>query len=187
MEINDEKNSPKTLFLDRDGVINQRIVGEYVHRPEDFVFLEGVLEAFAKLARKFDFIFIVTNQQGIGKGKMSEADLAATHQYMQTAIEQAGGRIDAIYHCPHLSNPPCDCRKPRTGMALQAQRDFPQVDFTRATLVGDFISDLQLAKSLGMYAVWVDTAADLSPEDRAKAADLADMRVNGLAAWAATL
>lgn len=168
------------LFLDRDGVINRREVGKYTHEPTEFIFLEGVLDALAILAQKFEFIFVVTNQQGIGKGLMTEAQLTAVHQKMLTEVAQAGGRIDAVYHCPHLETLQCECRKPRTGMALQAQRDFPKVDFNRSIMVGDFLSDIQMGSALGMQTVFVDTAADLVVAQRDKALQLANKTVKGL-------
>ena len=143
------------LFLDRDGVINRRKVGGYIQRVEEFCFLPGVLGVFPFLATRFERIVIVTNQQGIGKGLMTEADLEAIHDYMRREIEARGGRIDAIYHCPCLAEANCDCRKPNTGMALQAQADFPEIDFAQSLLVGDSVTDLQMGLQLAMHNVWL--------------------------------
>ncbi len=152
------------LFLDRDGVINRRLPGDYVRQWEAFAFLPGVLPALRALAGQYRRIFIITNQQGIGKGLMTEADLFSVHQAMLGAIESAGGRIDGIYYCPHLASDRCRCRKPATGMAERARHDFPEVDFARSVMVGDSWSDLQLGQTLGMKNVWVDT----KEEDRAR-------------------
>ncbi len=85
-----------SLFLDRDGVINKRLVGDYVKKTEEFVFLDGVLEAIATLSTKFNRIFIVTNQQGIGKGLMTEKDLKQVHDSMEKEIVEHAGKIDRI-------------------------------------------------------------------------------------------
>ncbi len=150
------------LFLDRDGVINRRIVGGYVTSVDRFEFLPGVPEALARLAGRFDRIFIVTNQQGIGKGLFSEADLRSVHAFMMQRLGQAGARIDAVYHCPDLASADSRNRKPAVGMAEQAKRDFPEVDFSRAVMVGDSISDLQFARNAGMSSVFLATEI---PED----------------------
>lgn len=142
-----------TLFLDRDGVINRKLENDYVKRVEDFVFLSGVLSSLQILADVFGRIVVVTNQQGIGKGLMTEGALHGIHEYMLNKVHQHGGRIDAVYHCPGLEvdNPPC--RKPNTGMALEAQRQFPQIDFTRSVMVGDSPSDMEFGQRLGMKCV----------------------------------
>ncbi len=144
-----------TLFLDRDGVINRRLPGAYVRRPEDFEFLPAVPETLALLRRYFERIIVLTNQQGIGKGLMKEADLETVHEFMRYGIGRAGGRLDGIYYCPHLAGEGCSCRKPRTGMALQAKTDFPDIEFSRSVLVGDSASDILLGLRLGMRSIWM--------------------------------
>ncbi len=151
-----------SLFLDRDGVINHRLQGDYVKNWAAFQFETGSLEAIAAFSKIFGFIFVVTNQQGIGKGLMREADLQALHQQMLFEIEKVGGRIDQIYHCPHLRSDYCNCRKPRIGMALQAQSDFPAVNFSSAVMVGDTSSDIEFGKTAGMYTVFI-SAEDCPP------------------------
>jgi D-glycero-D-manno-heptose 1,7-bisphosphate phosphatase len=149
------KSNSWTLFLDRDGVINRRLPGAYVRSPGAFEFLPGVLEALPVLGRYFSTIIVLTNQQGIGKGWMTEQDLGAVHAFMRRKIAAAGGRIDGLYYCPHLASAGCSCRKPRPGLALQARRDFPEIDFRYSVLVGDSASDIELAGKLGMASVWV--------------------------------
>ena len=143
------------LFLDRDGVINHRLKDDYVKNWGAFQFEVGSLEAIATFSKIFGFLFVVTNQQGIGKGLMQEADLQVLHRQMLLEIEKAGGRIDRIYHCPHLRSAHCPCRKPRIGMALQAQSDFPALDFSRSVMVGDTPSDIEFGKAAGMYTVFI--------------------------------
>lgn len=150
-----ELTNKRFLFLDRDGVINQRIPNGYVTKKEEFVFLNGVPEALTALSKVFERIFIVTNQQGIGKGLFSENDLHQIHDHMLQVIEQAGGHIDAIYHCPHLESDNSMDRKPQAGMALRAKADFPEVDFSDSIMVGDSISDLQFASNAGMDSIFI--------------------------------
>lgn len=146
-----------TLFLDRDGVINQRLPGAYVADPEDFHFLAGVLTVMPQLAQLFHPIIIITNQQGIGKGLMTYADLEQVHFAMVQQINEAGGRIDGIYFCPHLKTANCTCRKPRSGLIEQAMQDFPTIELSDAILAGDSLSDLQLGASLGVHTIWIQT------------------------------
>jgi len=146
----------RTLFLDRDGVINARIPFAYIERPADFQFLEDAPKAIAQFTQQFDYIVIVTNQAGIGKGIMSSEDLDAVHAHMLLQIEAAGGQIDAVYHCPELAEDNPNCRKPNTGMALQAQYDFPDIDFETSIMVGDSASDIEFGKRLGMLTVLIE-------------------------------
>lgn len=152
-----------TLFLDRDGVINERIVGNYVRKWEEFVFEKGVLEAMPILARKFDRIVVVTNQQGIAKELMTAQDLEIVHQQMLDVLHLNHGRIDKVYYCPlHEKENPA-CRKPNPGMALEAQLDFPEIIFKRSVMVGDSISDIEFGKRLGMKTVFITTKKDILP------------------------
>ena len=139
-----------TLFLDRDGVINKRIPGQYVRLWEEFEFLPGVLEALSLFQSIFGRIVIVTNQQGIGKDLMTEADLEAVHRQMLQEIHATGGRIDGVYHCPDLAYENSFCRKPNPGMAYQAKKDFPEIDFKRSLMAGNSLSDIQFGCRLGM-------------------------------------
>lgn len=146
-----------TLFLDRDGVINHRIPGAYVRRPEEFEFFAGVPASIARLTGRFGRIVLVTNQQGIGKDLMTKEDLATVHSEMCTALEAVGGVIDAIYFCPSLAAENPFCRKPQTGMGMQAKKDFPEIDFKKSVMVGDSLSDMGFGSALGMVNVLVKT------------------------------
>lgn len=129
------------LFLDRDGILNKHLLGDYVRNWSMWEWLPGVLEAMPILAQRYQRIFIVTNQQGVGKGLMTEADLDDIHRHMLADIVSAGGRIDKVYVCADLESAHNPNRKPEIGMALQAQHDFPEVDFHRSVMVGDSKSD----------------------------------------------
>lgn len=139
-----------TLFLDRDGVINHRIIGGYVTHYSQFVFNDGVLPALKIFAQHFERIVVVTNQQGIAKGLMTETDLHQIHTQMINDVTAAGGRIDAVYYCPHLATARCTCRKPQIGMAIQAQQQFSDIVFANSLMIGDSVSDLLFGRAAGM-------------------------------------
>jgi histidinol-phosphate phosphatase family protein len=145
-----------TLFLDRDGVINYEKPGDYIYSWSEFVFYEGAREALAGLSRIFGTLIITTNQRGVGKGLMSVDDLEDVHLKMVREIENAGGKIDRIYYCLALENSD-PCRKPNPGMAYQAKRDFPDIDFARSIMVGNTLSDMEFGRNAGMYTVHLTT------------------------------
>lgn len=144
-----------TLFLDRDGVINERLVDDYVKRWEDFSFTPGALEALREFNAVFGKIVVVTNQQGVGKGLMTGNELNLIHSQMVDEVNRAGGRIDKVYFCTKLEHERPFCRKPNPGMALQAKRDFPEIHFKRSVMAGDSLSDLRFGKRLGMKTVLI--------------------------------
>ena len=141
------------LFLDRDGILNKHLPGDYVRNWNMWEWLPCVLDAMPLLAKRYQRIFIVTNQQGVGKGLMTQADLDDVHRHMLSDIEKAGGRIDRVYVCTDLESSHSPNRKPEIGMALQAQRDYPEVDFNRSVMVGDSKSDELFAQRSGMRFV----------------------------------
>jgi len=148
-------NTEWSLFLDRDGVINERIQDDYVKNCAQFVFLPGVVEALRIFSERFGYIFVVTNQQGIGKGLMTETELTVIHNFMTNEIEKGGGRIDKIYHSSYLESAHHHTRKPAPGMALQAKNNFPAVRFQYAVMAGDSISDMLFGKNLGMTTIFI--------------------------------
>jgi D-glycero-alpha-D-manno-heptose 1-phosphate guanylyltransferase len=145
-----------TLFLDRDGVINEEKVGEYVLHWGEFIFSKGVLETFKKLSDAFGRIVVVSNQRGVGKGLMTEAALQSIHLEMQREVEIVGGKIDRIYYCTEREDK-CFFRKPNPGMALKALNDFPGIDFSKSIMVGNKPSDMKFGRAAGMYTVFVKT------------------------------
>lgn len=98
--LNTQLNKNWTLFLDRDGVINERLIGDYVKSVEEFTFCKGAVEAIATFTKIFGKIIVITNQQGIGKSIMSEMDLLTIHQYMSAEIKKHGGFVNDIFYCP---------------------------------------------------------------------------------------
>lgn len=151
----DEINASWTLFLDRDGVINKRIIDDYVKSRATFELLPGVGEALSLAVSVFGRIVVVTNQQGIGKGLMTERNLSDIHAYCSELIAEFGGRIDRYYFAPELAGSGGSLRKPESGMALQAKADFPEIDFSRSLMIGDSDSDITFGKKLGMKTVFI--------------------------------
>ena len=144
-----------TLFLDRDGVINLKLEGRYVREFSEFKFIEGALHAIKKLSSIFKRIIIVTNQQGIGKGIMSESDLKKLHNNMVECIKNSGGKIHDIYYCPHLEELNCSCRKPKPGMIQQALIDNPKINVSYYYLVGDSDTDIEAGRRMNLKTIKV--------------------------------
>lgn len=143
-----------TVLLDRDGVINRLRPNDYVKCWEEFEFLPGVCEALARIAKKVKYIFIVTNQRGVGKGVMTEQVLLNVHIRMCNEITARGGRIDRIYYCTALTEVD-NRRKPGNGMFQDILRDYPDVDPNKTLMVGDSDSDMKFAENCGIKAIKV--------------------------------
>ncbi len=153
------------LFLDRDGVINKRVEGGYIKKWEEFEFLPGVLEALHIFSGVFDKIFVVTNQQGIGKGLMTEIDLEHIHDEMIQEIKINGGRINKIYHAPFREEEHSVFRKPDIGLARKAKIDFPSIQFEKSIMAGDSKTDLQFGRNAGMFTALISTDKELRKEN----------------------
>ncbi len=149
-----------TLFLDRDGVINVQLIGDYVKKVSELEIREDFLQSAPLLQRHFRRMIIVTNQQGIAKQICTIEEVEAVHQYLLQTLSQHGIHIDKIYFCPHLNGAGCQCRKPEIGMALQAQKDFPEIDFTDSVMIGDSFTDMLFGKRCGMQTVFIGTHFD---------------------------
>ena len=171
-----------TLFLDRDGVINVQKRGGYIQNCAEFQFLPKKLTIFKKISEFFGTVLVVTNQQGIAKGLMTENDLNEIHNFMLTEINKAGGHINKVYFCPDFAYLNSACRKPNTGMALKAKEDFPDIDFTNAVMVGDSDTDIEFGKRLGMLTVWIDNG-DSSEKKRLSLKAEADYTFSSLEAF----
>jgi histidinol-phosphate phosphatase family protein len=152
-----------TLFLDRDGVINEDVVGDYIKEWESFVFKSGTLESLAMLAPLFAHIIIVSNQRGVEKGLMTRAELDRITHNMQLAIEEAGGKIDHAFYCTSLNNEDPN-RKPNSGMAVQAKEMFPEINFAKSIMVGNMPGDMWFGRNIGAYTVYLPTRPDENPE-----------------------
>jgi D-glycero-D-manno-heptose 1,7-bisphosphate phosphatase len=143
-----------TVFLDRDGVINRRREGSYVTTWAEFEFLPRATEALRRLVESGYRIIVVTNQRGIARGRMTEADLRQVHGRLLEEARLAGGAIAAIYYCPHEIGE-CRCRKPETGLFLEARREFADIDFSASVVIGDSPSDMEAGQRLGCRTILV--------------------------------
>ncbi len=172
-----------TLFLDRDGVINKRPLNDYVRSVNQFEFLNSVPESISRLSNIFGLIFVVTNQQGIGKKLMTEKDLEKIHKFMCENIQQAGGKIDKIYHCPDLDKNGSKYRKPETGMGLKAKQDYPQINFEKSIMVGDTMQDMIFGKELNMFTVLLTEDIDYISSQKTKQWDMHFNSLNEFTEW----
>lgn len=159
-------DSSWSLFLDRDGVINKRLIGDYIKKWEEFEFLPDVLKAIQIFNELFGKLFIVTNQQGIGKGLMLETDLGHIHEKMMHEIRQHGGNINKIYYSPYKAEENSVFRKPNIGLARKAKIDFPVIDLDKSIMAGDSISDMQFGKNAGMITVFIHSDKELIEENK---------------------
>ena len=151
-----------TLFLDRDGVINKKLEQRYVTNFDEFVFVKNSDIAIRKLHKIFKRILIVTNQQGIGKGIMTEDDLNLLHLQMQRKLNPDFDLIDKIYFCPCLEGDSCNCRKPKTGMLEKAKLDFPEIIIKNSFLIGDSESDIEAGNKFGLKTIKVNETFTLN-------------------------
>jgi D-glycero-D-manno-heptose 1,7-bisphosphate phosphatase len=138
-----------TAFLDRDGTINEKAPeGEYVTSPAQFRYLPGAEDAIRLLAGAGWRVVVVTNQRGIALGRMTAEAVDEIHRRL---LELP---VDGVYVCPH-EKVACDCRKPGTGLFLQAKRDFPEIDFARSVVIGDAPTDMAAGDALGCRTILV--------------------------------
>lgn len=156
-------NKEWTLFLDRDGVINEEVIGDYIKRWEDFHFRPGSLEAIAKLTPLFKHIIVTSNQAGVGKGLMTLGELNFITEKMVNEIETNDGRITKTYYCTATDNNDIN-RKPNPGMALQAKNDFPDIELSKTIMVGNMPNDMLFGKKFGAFTVYLPTREDEKPE-----------------------
>lgn len=161
-----------TLFLDRDGVINVQLIGDYVKRTDELVLREDFLSSIPLLLNKFKRFIIVTNQQCIAKGLCTQEDVDTVHEYLQALLLPYGLTFDAIYVCPHIAGGGCSCRKPEIGMALQAKRDFPDIDFANSVMIGDSLTDMQFGRRAGIPTVFIGQVTDENREEIAANSDI---------------
>jgi histidinol-phosphate phosphatase family protein len=146
------EGSNRAVFLDRDGVLN--VEGGSVVRPEDLQLLPGAVDAVARLTRAGWPVFVYTNQAAVGRGHLTLETLHAIHDRLQEEIEAAGGKLTAIYACPHHPDDGCACRKPRPGMLLQAAAEHG-LDLTGCYAVGDTPRDIHAAHQVGCHTILV--------------------------------
>ena len=149
------------IFIDRDGTINEEV--GYVNHIDRFKILPGVVDAIRQINHSFYLAVVVTNQSGVARGYFSENLVKEVHHRMESELGAAGVRLDRIFYCPHhplKGAPPylrkCECRKPKTGMIKRAVQEL-RIDLSRSFVVGDSLSDLELAENAGVPGILVLT------------------------------
>jgi D-glycero-D-manno-heptose 1,7-bisphosphate phosphatase len=145
----------KLIVLDRDGVINHDSE-QFIKSPEEWRAIPGSLEAIARLNHAGYRVVVATNQSGIGRGLFDMAMLNSIHEKMYKALGHAGGRLDAIFFCPHTGDSRCECRKPKAGMLLEIGKRF-NTELTGVPCIGDSLRDLQAADAVGAQPMLVLT------------------------------
>ena len=144
----------RLVFLDRDGVINKNPLDGYVTSWGKFHFIPGAIKAIKRLTQNNFKIFIISNQAGVGKGVYSQKTLDEITQNMLKKIERSAGKIKGVYYCPHKDEDNCNCRKPKTGLFLEAVKGL-DVDFKDTYLIGDSEGDIQAGKKIGSRNILV--------------------------------
>jgi len=147
---------PKVIFIDRDGVINEDPIGDYIKDVDDFKFLDGVLEALRQLSEAGFEIVIISNQAGIGDGEYTQEDLDEITHFMLLSMKAYGVRIAGVYYCLHGKQEGCDCRKPKTGLFDEAEKEIP---FSRegTFFIGDKITDVEAGRNFGLKTIYTLT------------------------------
>ena len=145
----------KLIILDRDGVINFDS-DKFIKSPDEWKPIPGSLEAVARLSQNGFRVVIASNQSGVGRGLFDMGALNAIHSKMHKALAQFGGRVDAVFFCPHAADSQCACRKPETGMFNQIAERF-HVELEGVPAIGDSLRDLQAAAAVGCLPMLVQT------------------------------
>ena len=150
----------KALFLDRDGTIN--VNKGYVYKPEDFIFIDGIIDAISRYNQEGYLVIVISNQAGIARGYYSEEDVIALHKYVDALLLKSHARVDKWYYCPHHPefSQDCNCRKPKTGMLEQAIAEF-DIDVKQSLLVGDKPWDMECGEKMGIRSIYVDEFLNL--------------------------
>lgn len=149
----------KYVLLDRDGVINQDS-NDFIKNPDEWQAIPGSLEAIAELFRNGYRLVVITNQSGIARGLLDLGTLAAIHTRMHDRVGQSGGRIEAVYFCPHAPDDLCDCRKPKPGLLTRFARDY-RISLADIPFIGDSLRDIQAGLAAGASPFLVKTGKGL--------------------------
>jgi D-glycero-D-manno-heptose 1,7-bisphosphate phosphatase len=171
----------KTVFLDRDGVINDKMPeGRYVTCWAEFHLLPGVAEAIAQLNQAGLRVVVVSNQRGISLGLYTTADVVDLHSALQNLLSRHGAHVDGFYFCPH-GRGECNCRKPLPGLFEQAVAEFPEIAAATSVMIGDSKVDVEFGRNLGMTVVFIDGDPKRQKPGNEAAGGLADLRFPSLA------
>lgn len=155
-------DAAKIVVLDRDGVINEESAA-FIKSVAEWRPIRGSLRAIARLTAAGFRVAVVTNQSGVGRALFTEDTLLAIHRHMEAAVELAGGRLAGVYYCPHRPDDGCDCRKPRTALLKQLQRDL-DCSLAGAPFIGDKLSDVLAAEAVGARPILVRTGSGAATE-----------------------
>jgi D-glycero-D-manno-heptose 1,7-bisphosphate phosphatase len=169
-----------TVFLDRDGILNQKMPeGKYVMRWDEFHILPGVPAAVRRLNGAGLRVIVVTNQRGIARGLYTIDQVEDIHAAFQKGLAAEGAHIDAFLVCPH-DDRQCNCRKPLPGLFEQAVARFPSITPATSIMIGDSLSDIEFGHRLGMTTIYIEVAAERRSPHAEQAASLADLCCNSL-------
>ena len=172
--------SLSTVFIDRDGVVNEKMPeGRYVTAWNEFRLLPGVEKAIGRLNWAGLRVVVVSNQRGIALGLYSKADVQAIHSAFQDLLKTHGAGVDAFYFCPHDEGQ-CTCRKPLPGMFEQAVAQFPEITAPTSIMIGDASSDIEFGRRLGMLTVLIEGDPERRKPGTEEARNLADLRFPSL-------
>jgi D-glycero-D-manno-heptose 1,7-bisphosphate phosphatase len=185
--VTDSRLIRYTVFLDRDGVLNEKMPeGQYVTSWSDFRLLPGVIDGIRKLNQAGIRVFVVSNQRGIALGLYTSETVRAIHDELQNLLKSHEARVDGFYFCPHDKGQ-CNCRKPLPGLFEQAVAEFPDVEARTCAMLGDSLSDIEFGRRLGMLTIFLQCDSSRQKPGADAAKDLADLRfssfleaVNGL-------
>jgi len=169
-----------TVFLDRDGVVNEKMPeGRYVASWDDFRLLPGAADAIARLNRAGLRVMVVSNQRGIALGLYTAADVEAIHAALQRLLAESRAHVDGYYFCPH-DRGQCNCRKPLPGLFEQAAAAFPGIRAESSAMIGDSLSDIEFGRRLGMTTVFVEGDPDRQKPGAEAARSLANLHCPNL-------
>ena len=146
---------PKLIIVGRDGILNE-FRADHIKAPEEWVAVPGALEALCRLNHAGWHVVVATNQSGIGRGMIDMSAVNAVHAHMMRSLQTLGGRIDAVFFCPHTADAHCECRKPKPAMLIEAGRRFG-ADLETVPCIGDSLRDLQAAEAAGAQPMLVLT------------------------------
>lgn len=163
----------KAVFLDRDGTINEDV--GYPMHPAQVHFYPYAAEAIKRINQAGLLAIVVSHQSGVGRGYFTEHELEILHSHIKSVLEKEDARLDRIYYCPHYhprqlvhNHPPCDCAKPRPGLAIQAAKEF-NLDLNQSYMIGDKFSDLVFGQNIGAVPILVLTGYGQMTLQEAKA------------------
>lgn len=139
----------RLIILDRDGIINVQLDGGFVRSPDEWQPIPGALESIARLNHAGWHVVVASNQSGIGRGMIDMSTLNLVHQRMHSALATVGGRIDAVFFCPHAPEDKCECRKPKTGLFTQIKERYKLPSLQGVPSLGDSLRDMLASAEAG--------------------------------------